>query len=266
MKNISLVLLLIATCNLTTAQIKKKQILLIGTFHFENPGHDVAQINTFNVMSAKSQNELNKISDKIKKFGPNKIFVEWQYNKQAKLNEFYNSNTDSLLQKDSDEIVQLALRTAKKLNHKQLFAIDYRNGFPYDSLMTGMTEANQLDLMEQNKALITQFEKNHNAKIRKSSLTDLLLYYNKKETDNENIQWYFQVANRTGKTTNFIGASLVSQWYARNLHMYSLIQKLTQSTDQKIMVLLGAGHAAMLREFVAHDPNFEIVEVATVLK
>ncbi len=48
--------------------------------------------------------------------------------------------------------------------------------------------------------------------------------------------------------------------------MYSLIQKLTESTDNKIMVLVGAGHAALIREFITHDPEFEIVDLATVLK
>ncbi|MNF01041.1 hypothetical protein D3C80_1999720 [compost metagenome] len=93
-----------------------------------------------------------------------------------------------------------------------------------------------------------------------------MLYYNKKTANEDNIQWYLEVANRTGNPDDFTGASLVSNWYKRNLYMYSLVQKLTESTDNKIMVLLGAGHAAMLREFLAHDPEFEIVELSTVLK
>ena len=63
-----------------------------------------------------------------------------------------------------------------------------------------------------------------------------------------------------------MGAYLVSEWYRRNLYMYSLIQKLTENKDTKIMVLLGAGHTAMLREFIKHDSNFEIVELKDVLK
>jgi hypothetical protein len=109
-------------------------------------------------------------------------------------------------------------------------------------------------------------EKDHNERITKSSLQELMLHYNKKETDNKNIQWYLEVANRAGNPDDFTGASLVSNWYKRNLYMYSLIQKLTESTDNKIMVLVGAGHAAIIREFITHDPEFEIVDLATVLK
>ena len=261
-----ILLLAIITLNLTSAQTKKKQILLIGTFHYANPGLDVAKVKTFNVMSEKSQKELEIMSDKIKKFGPDKIFVEWKFSKQAELDKYYNKNTDSLLKKDLNEITQLALRTAKKLNHKKMYGIDYRTRFPYDSLMMSMKKANQKDLIKKTTESTEKFVKDNNERMAKSSLTDLMLYYNEKASNEDNIQWYLEVANRTGNPDDFTGASLVSNWYKRNLYMYSLVQKLTESSDNKIMVLLGAGHAAMLREFLAHDPEFEIVELSTVLK
>jgi len=261
-----ILLLVLFTLNLSSAQTKKKQILLIGTFHYANPGRDIAQVKAFDIMSDKTQKELETMSDKIKKFGPDKIFVEWTYSKQAKLDQFYNKNTDSLFKSDKNEITQLALRTAKKLNHKKLYGIDYHTRFPYDSLMMSMEKANQKDLMKINDESTKEFENQHNQRIGKISLIDMMLFYNKKETENQNIQWYLEVANRTGNPDDFTGASLVSNWYKRNLYMYSLVQKLTESTDNKIMVLLGAGHAAMLREFIKHDPTFELVELSTVLK
>ncbi|UTN06428.1 DUF5694 domain-containing protein [Flavobacterium bizetiae] len=267
MKKIALLLVFTIALTTASAQTKKKQILLLGTFHFENPGLDVAQINTFNVMSDKSQKELEIITDKIKKFGPNKIFVEWNYQKQDKLDKFYNRNTDSLLHKKADEIVQLALRSAKKLGHKKLYGIDYNNtDFPYDSLVKGMTAANQFDLIKKNEELMKKYETDQNKKIAKYSLTELLLDVNTKAANEDNINWYLETAIKGGKTDNFVGAYLISEWYRRNLYMYALIQKLTESKDDKIMVLLGAGHTAMIREFVEHNSEYEIVELATVLK
>ena len=262
-----ILLLAFITFNTTIAQqAKKKQILLIGTFHFANPGNDIAKINTLNVMSEKSQKELETMSDKIKKFGPDKIFVEWKFSEQAELDKFYNKNTDSLLKKDPNEITQLALRTAKKLKHKKIYGIDYHTRFPYDSLMMSIEKANQKDLMKRNTESIKEFEKDDNEQISKNSLTNLMLHKNKKETLDKNIQWYLEVANRAGNPNDFTGASLVSNWYKRNLYMYSIIQKLTESTDNKIMVLVGGGHAAIIRDFLSHDPEFEIVELSTVLK
>lgn len=267
MKKITLLLLIIISFNTVSAQTKKKQILLLGSFHFENPGLDVAKVNTFNVMTEKSQKELEKITDKIKKFGPNKIFVEWNYQKQEKLDKFYAKNTDSLLRKDADEIVQVALRSAKKLGHKKLYGIDYNDAdFPYDSLVKGMKAANQFDLIKKNEETMKHYETDQNQKIAKYSLTELLLDLNTKVSNEDNIGWYLETATKGGTKDNFVGAFLVSEWYRRNLYMYALIQKLTESKDDKIMVLLGAGHTAMIREFVEHNPEFEIVELATVLK
>ncbi len=261
-----ILLLAIITLNLTSAQTKKKQILLVGTFHYANPGLDVAQLNNFNIMSEKSQKELETMSDKIKKFGPDKIFVEWEFSKQSDLDKLYNKNTDSLFKTNKNEITQLALRTAKKLNHKKLYGMNLYTSFPYDSLMMAMEKANQKDLMEKNKLMTQNFEKQHNERIRKSSLQEMMLYYNTKQAENENLQWYLEIANRAGNPDDFSGPSLVSNWYKRNLYMYSLIQKLTESTDNKIMILVGAGHAAIIRGFIEHDPTFEIVDLATVLK
>jgi len=261
-----ILLLAIITLNLTSAQTKKKQILLVGTFHYANPGLDVAQVKSFDILSEKSQKELEIMSDKIKKFSPDKIFVEWEFSKQADLDKFYNKDTDSLFKTNKNEITQLALRTAKKLNHKKLYGMNLYTSFPYDSLMMSMEKANQKQLIEKNKLITKNFEKQHNEKIRKSSLQEMMLYYNTKQTENENLQWYLEVANRAGNPDDFTGPSLVSNWYKRNLYMYSLIQKLTESTDNKIMVLVGAGHAALIREFIMHDPTFEIVDLATVFK
>ena len=261
-----ILLLALITFNMASAQTKKKQILLVGTFHYANPGLDVAQLNSFDILSEKSQKELEIMSDKIKKFGPDKIFVEWEFKKQADLDKFYNKNTDSLFKTNKNEITQLALRTAKKLNHKKLYGMNLYTSFPYDSLMMSMEKANQKDLLKRNNEWKKRNEKDHNERITKSSLQELMLHYNKKETENKNIQWYLEVANRAGNPDDFTGPSLVSNWYKRNLYMYSLIQKLTESTDNKIMVLVGAGHAALIREFITHDPEFEIVELATVLK
>lgn len=257
-----ILLLVLLLFNLSSAQTKKKQIVLFGSFHFENPGLDVAKVNTFNVMSDKSQKELENITNKIKKFGPDKIFVEWNFQKQDKLDAFYAKNTDSLLKKDSDEIVQIALRSAKKLGHKKLYAIDYNDtGFPYDSLVKEMKAANQFDLIKKNEETIKHNQTDFNTKITKYSLTQLLLDVNTKD-----ISWYLETAIKGGKTDNFVGAFLVSEWYRRNLYMYALIQKLTESKDDKIMVLLGAGHTAIIREFVKNNSEYEIVELSTILK
>ena len=89
MKKFILLLLLTISINLK-GQTIKKEILLIGTFHFDNPGLDAAQVKSFDVLSEKSQKELETITSKIKNYNPDKIFVEWAYNNQPRLDSLYN--------------------------------------------------------------------------------------------------------------------------------------------------------------------------------
>ena len=53
-----------------------KEVLLIGTFHYNNPGADVAKTKSFDILNQNSQQELKHISTKIAEYKPNKIFVE----------------------------------------------------------------------------------------------------------------------------------------------------------------------------------------------
>ncbi len=259
-------MLLCACLNPVFSQTKKKQILVIGTFHFRNPGLDVAKVNTFNVMSDKSQQELESISNSIAKFAPAKIFVEWDYRKQDKLDDLYCKNLDSLMKKDANELVQIALRSAKKLKHPKLYGVDYKEtSFPYDSLITQMKIAGQVGLVEEGVTTMKAYESAQNKKMAALSLRELLLDFNTKRSNDFSMQWYFGNASRGGKKDNFAGAFLVSEWYRRNLYMYALVQKLTEVKDDKVMVILGAGHIAMLREFIKFDPEFEIVELKDIL-
>jgi len=259
--------LMIAVSVLSYGQAKKKQLLIIGTFHFANPGYDVAQVNSFDVMSAKSQAELENITNKIKAFGPDKVFVEWSYKNQAGLDKLYSMNTDSLFKSNRDERVQVALRTAKKMKHPGMYAVDYNETvFPYEDMLISMKAAGQDGLLKKNEDMMKMIEANENKKIATYTLTQLLLEHNKPAEDKDNIGWYLSVANKAGKTGDFTGANLVSEWYRRNLYIYSLLQKLTEAKDDKVMLIMGAGHTALLREFIKFDDTFEIVELKDVLK
>ena len=66
----------------------KLEVLLLGTFHFanfnpENNG-DVLNVNYRDILNEDDQNELEIISEKIKAYNPDKIFIEYPYNLQKR--------------------------------------------------------------------------------------------------------------------------------------------------------------------------------------
>nr|WP_199156296.1 DUF5694 domain-containing protein [Pedobacter sp. ASV2] len=260
---------------------EQKEVLLIGTFHFSNPNVDAIKTDAFNVLGSKPQQELENITDKIKAFGPDKIFIEWEYDKQAELdslyqlyingtyNKYINSKykgTNQYAMYNEFEGFQLAFRAGKKAGLKNIYGIDYPFDLPFDSVMTAMQAAKQTTLIKEIDSMFKAAGKVENLKRKTMGLTDLILDKNTEESRRENAGFYLQMLNKAGAKNNFAGAYLVSEWYRRNLYMYSLIQKITQSTDKKIAILLGSGHIAMLKQFIDVEGKFKVVELKEVLK
>ena len=148
--NLKKVVVLLSICQFAFAQSQKKpiEILVIGTYHFNNPGMDVAKFKVLDIMGEKPQRQLDEISTAIAKFKPTKIFTEWEFKDQLALDTLYNKYLegiyfDYVAKKypkrkfySQNEIVQLAFRTAKKSNLKKVHAIDFRGtSFDFDSVM-----------------------------------------------------------------------------------------------------------------------------------
>lgn len=258
-----------------SAEIKPKEILLFGTFHFHNPGADVAKTADFDILNAESQKELEQISNRIKKFKPSKIFVEWPYHEQAELDELYQKYLGGNYFQDStltnferkNEIVQLAFRTAEKLDLKQLHAIDYNDTeFPFDSMMNVMAENRQQGLQDELMNLIQNFTYEYDGLISSgASLKEILYFLNSESMRKADLSFYTQLATQAGDQDDFTGAYLASEWYRRNIYMWSLMQKAMTENDERIMVLLGSSHVAVLEQLLAYNANWKTIELRDLM-
>ena len=265
------------------AQPKPVDLLLIGTFHFHNPGADVAKFKSIDILSPAAQAELETVTGQLAKLKPTKFFVEWPQNEQAELDEVYQQYLGGPAKYEAfvkatykpkqynfylkNEIVQLAFRTGQKAGLTRIYALDYnQTNFPFDSVQQAMQAAHQDALRQAVDAVIKAEETSFNQKAATYSLTQLLLSENTSEGLRNNKALYINLLNRAGTAGNFAGAYLVSEWYRRNLYMYSIVQKTVTPTDSKVLVLVGAGHAAMMQEFVAYDSAFRLRHLKDVLK
>lgn len=280
MRHIFLLLLSFFVVTAGFAQPQQSDVLLLGTFHFHNPGADVAKTKAFDVTTPKAQAELESMTQKISVFHPDKIFVEWAWDEQKELDALYRAylggdyeqyvNTTYAKNRHNfflkNEIIQLAFRVGKKTKLPRIYALDYKVGFPFDSVMNAMQAAKQTALMQQAQDAIKRYETTQNKKLETYTLTQLLLDANTDAELDLNKGLYLEILNRAGSPDNFAGPFLVSEWYRRNLYMYSLMQKAMTAQDDKALVLVGSGHAAMMREFIAADQRFRLKELKDVLK
>jgi hypothetical protein len=267
---------LVALTFCSVAQQKKTQILVIGTFHFNNPGLDVNKVPDYDVLSDKSQKDLEFICNKIKDFHPTNFFVEWPYEEQNELDSLYklylggsyftslNKERKGYKYYSRNEIFQLAFRASAKANILKVTGVDYQNAqFPFDSLMSAIKGAKQTDLLEWQKK---DDEKVEDSSYRNESIIQKLLNLNTELYRKSNRSWYITFANRGGDLTTFVGAYLASEWFKRNLYMYSQVQKNTKPADERVVLLLGAGHTSMIETFIKDDDKFELVELKDIIK
>lgn len=253
-------------------QDKKVQVLLVGTSHWGNyqkKGLDVAQTSEVDILSDQYQKELAFIADKIAAFNPGKIFVERPLTYQPKLDSLYQlfRSNENWGKDKRNEIYQLGFRVAAKLAHQKVYGIDYRDAsFPFDSLMVAMSEAGQESLINEFMTVIKGVEDKYNLLVReKKSLMDIFRFLNGKEERRYDLGWYINGASKAGVIDNYIGSFLASEWIRRNIYSYGLIQKYLEKEDQRIMILMGASHMAVLENLIGYNTKWEIVELTDIV-
>jgi hypothetical protein len=59
---------------------------------------------------------------------------------------------------------------------------------------------------------------------------------------------------------------LVSDWFRRNMRIYSNVTRLVDSPNERILVIYGNGHLGWLRHIVASDPTLRLRKLADFVK
>lgn len=205
-----------------------KEVLLVGTFHYNNPGADVAKTKSFDILNEDSQLELKNISTKITDYNPTKIFVEWPYDEQNELDSLYQVyKKGNYFENDSlsdfylkNEIFQLAFRIARQNNLKRVYAIDYSTSFPLEDVMKEIEQNNQFDLKKKIEDGISKFTVDFDNKIESGvSLTELTYFINSKEMRKFSNYFHNDLMLLAGSTKDFSGPLLTSEWFKRNIYV-----------------------------------------------
>lgn len=265
MKNIFLFCSLSAFLAISViGQESKTKVVLLGCFHFDNPGLDVAKFENANILSDKRQKEVMEVVELLKKFNPDKIFVEVPVELQARLDSNINKYKAGQFTLRGSETHQLGYRLAKDLNLSTLYAVDYKDAqFPFDSLVRSATEAKQFDLLGYMKRSIDSIQNDFNESLKKNTIRELLLNQNTDASAQMQVGAYFDFLI-TGKEGNHVGSYLTSEWWRRNMIIYENILKRLDGKEKKILVIFGAGHTALLKEMMKYNKKFELLPVNAI--
>ena len=251
-----------------------KEALLLGTFHYNNPGADAVKHDVFDVMTADGQRQLEQLATKIAKYNPSKIFVEWNINEQQQLDKLYQKYLAGTYFEDKNlsdfyrknEIFQLGFRLAKKMGHKKVYAVDYSNiEMDFAAMMQAISDAKQDNLQNEIDSTLKKMGEKISQNMANMSLEELYISDNQAKEVAANIELYNDLSIKAGDLYNTAAAQMVSQWYKRNLFIWSSIQKIVEKDDKRILVLFGGGHTAILDQIIAYNRNWKVADLRKIL-
>src|SRR5207244_12843466 len=116
------------------------QVMVLGTYHFDNPGQDLQNMKVDSVLTPAKQAELSDVASRLAKFNPTKIAVEALSDRTDFVTNKFDGFTAEKLNKDPDERTQIAFRLAHQLGQKSVYGIDEQSNtidyFPFDKVDT----------------------------------------------------------------------------------------------------------------------------------
>ncbi len=242
---------------------KKNMIALLGTYHFNNPNQDQFNVNSDNIYSDKRQQEISQLTANLARYKPTHIALEFNANDTA-MDAKYQRYLKGQHTLSNTELEQIGFRLAKMLGHQHVYPVDAPD-IQLD-FNPGELAAEYNHLLEQLGKTGDSVMTTINGWIKKYTVGNVLARLNSTEMDKLNIQLYYKFILPIGQAGNQPGAEAVARWYKRNLLILHHIQKITaEKNNQRILVIFGQGHTAILKQFLQYYEDYQQVDIQQFL-
>lgn len=250
----------------TPPQAEPIRVMLVGTFHFDNPGQDLNNVHVDPVTTPGKQAELAAVAEGLRRFHPTAIAVERiASDATTLLDQRYPEFTPAVLLAKGDERVQIAYRLANLERLDRVYGIDEQPGegerdyFPFDKVMAWITAHHREADWAALNAPVAAYTADLSARQRTETLGALLADNNRRDHPiHGNMDLYYGLL-RFGDAVDQPGAELNAGWYERNAKIFAKLMTVAHPGD-RIVVVYGAGHAYWLRHFIENTPGFELVD------
>lgn len=231
------------------------QVMLVATYHFSNPGHDLNNVKVDDVLTPKRQAEVEAVASALAAFKPTRVGVEWP---AGLVDERYPKYLAGTLPESRNEVVQLGFRLARAMGLKEVSGLDVDGDFPFEDVQKWAGEHGKArvidDLLAMGKAETDRLGKLQNTETVGGTLRDL----NQPASMALNHSFYPPLL-AMGAGDAQPGARLVSAWYARNLGICAKLVQAAKPGD-RMVVFFGQGHIPLLARFVGEQPGFQLVD------
>lgn len=249
---------------------ERAKVLVVGSFHFNYPGLDAmkaAEEDKIDVLKEPKKSEVTELVEYLKKFNPNMIAIEahpkWEAGRK------FIEYRDGDHRDKRDERYQLGMRIANELDLDTIFSVD---AVPFSEDLEQVVDSAymkalwedfdfQSDADPYSDIYRTWFEEESKL-VSKVPLLEYFKYMNSRESHEYGYGAYLIGDFKLGE---YRGADLISfWWYNRNLRIFRNLQRITEGPEDRILVVIGNGHAAILRQLFEMSPEYEFIELGNL--
>ena len=260
----------------------KIKVYIVGTFHFDASEADLIHGKAVDMRTPQKQRELDELVSKLQKTHADKVFVEYQLKEQPRVDSTYALYRKKQFKPGNNEVYQLGYRLADKLNLNRVYCADARIGIDFDAaqayarqhgqepILNGFMQVQPGDSMGQ--LLAARNRLRHVALpaggvFPGATLLAQFKVANSAATDQANMDGYLLTIARIGGGNNYVGADVAGDYYKRNVRIYTnLLRQVDVQHDKAIVLLIGFGHASLLKSILRYNSLFEVAEVLPLLE
>lgn len=240
------------------------QVMVLGTHHFASPGLDLYNARFDDVLSARRQAELADLVERLARYRPTLVAVEVRADDlPGRALPAYAAVRAGSRALGRNETEQVGFRLAQAAGLAQVLGIDAPGDFPFEAVQAFAAEHGRSAELQASLDAVGRRTRAFEAMARSATLAALLKHLNQPASLREDHAWYVQVL-AFGQGDRQPGAELLGRWMMRNM---GICARLAQSVKpgERAFVLIGAGHATLLRQCVQGMPGWQLVEPAAYL-
>lgn len=241
------------------------QVMLVGTFHFSNPGRDAVKTRSLDVTTAESQQYLEALARRIAtSFRPTRVLLEYPPSSQADVERQFREFQRGQFELPVNEIYQLGFRVAKYSGLEQVRSFDHGDIEWQADRMLEYAEQNDPEAVADFNRKIEEMTAKSQLQQDSMSLQQLLELHNDAQELAANKALYIDT-NEIGARDGYAGADAAASWWHRNFRMYANIQA-EAHPGERVLVIGGSGHIAIIADFLHWDSRRKAADVRPLLK
>ena len=233
-----------------TSNLPAARVMLLGTFHFDNPGLDAVKYTPIDVMQPEQQAYVVALSERLARFAPTKVLLEYTDDVDEKINQRYRDYLAGKFELRKNEVYQVGFRVAKIMGHKRVYGFDAAAPAQdiklWDYLSQEPAAENALNTLIATES--QRLQELHRTK----SLQEILALSNSPEENQRNKGFYMLLNPVGAKGRLFHGADASADWWHRNLRMYAIVQQ-QAAPGERVLAIAGSGHVAVMHDFLLAD-------------